>query len=773
MESEEGESVIPFQLQFDKPIPFQIKIAEWNPEKDLLAMVTEDSKILLHRFNWQRLWTISPGRPVTSLCWRPDGKAIAVGLEDGTIALHDVENGKLLRSLKPHAVAVVCLNWEEDGQSNTDEIGNVSAYEDRTSRFFPPAPRAPKMPGLVAGDSSFMDDGEDSLAELSNTSFRKFNILCSGDRDGSICFNIFGIFQIGKINIHELSVPVPHLDERASRKLFNATICKVALSKDLCRLVVMCTGVLRDTEPREENLSVQDLHGLHCLAMDTSIFWKRKYELHQVAQQASNIEDLTEVIRESLSVMSKQWADAMKTFHDKFYSLSTLIVDNGLESSPQDEFLSLLGGARISPALNQFLVNSLGEVGVKRVLKSVCGTGKELQLVVLDHLQPAAEIIGFRMGELRGLSRWRARYQGIGLDEKLLNEATENAGLLLVQVQRFMMVLSSIVNQFSNFFNWLLKSIKYLMQEPNDQLMSYNSELLVVFLEFLYDQDPVKDLLELSEADDDIEIDPKTIERVKKLIQFGGFSDCDFLRRTLAKEFQHMESSFKMALQMPFTTISRKISCMKLLPLCPLQLSTTQMRSTIPMSLSFYKNEISADRSCQSGYTDYISFQVPGEAFTDIPNSIGIAKGFKQNSNIEKNGYTSMEAVLLSVPNGYHCVDLSLYKDKELVLLLNKSSENPEGSGEACMMVVQTVDLPFISISSSSSLNQWELENLKGSIVHLEMENEKVRKIPHSTIAPLAVSASRGVACIFAERRRALVYILEEDEDEEDVSEDK
>jgi hypothetical protein len=39
----------------------QVKIAEWNPEKDLLAMVSDDSKILLHRFNWQRLWTITPG----------------------------------------------------------------------------------------------------------------------------------------------------------------------------------------------------------------------------------------------------------------------------------------------------------------------------------------------------------------------------------------------------------------------------------------------------------------------------------------------------------------------------------------------------------------------------------------------------------------------------------------------------------------------------------------------------------------------------------------
>ena len=48
-----------------------------------------------------------------------------------------------------------------------------------------------------------------------------------------------------------------------------------------------------------------------------------------MAQQASNIEDLTEVIRASLSVMCKQWSDAMHTFHEKFDSLSTLIIDHG------------------------------------------------------------------------------------------------------------------------------------------------------------------------------------------------------------------------------------------------------------------------------------------------------------------------------------------------------------------------------------------------------------------------------------------------------------
>ncbi|KAF8029716.1 hypothetical protein BT93_E2215 [Corymbia citriodora subsp. variegata] len=111
---------------------------------------------------------------------------------------------------------------------------------------------------------------------------------------------------------------------------------------------------------------------------------------------------------------------------------------------------------------------------MKRVSKVVCGAGKELQLVVLNHLQPAVEIIGFRMGELRGLSRWRSRYLGIGLDETLVDNAVEKAGMLLVQVERFIRVLSSVVQQFANFFSWLLKCIKQLMSEPSDQLLTYN-----------------------------------------------------------------------------------------------------------------------------------------------------------------------------------------------------------------------------------------------------------------------------------------------------------
>ncbi|KAA3478868.1 anaphase-promoting complex subunit 4 isoform X1 [Gossypium australe] len=510
-----------------------------------------------------------------------------------------------------------------------------------------------------------------------------------------------------------------------------------------------------------------------CFIFSLSLPHGRKNELHQVAQQASNIEDLIEVIRASLSVMSKQWSDAMHTFREKFDSLSSLIIDHGLDSSPQEEFLSLLGGARTSPPVHQFLVNSLGESGVKRVSKVVCGAGKELQHVVLDHLQPAAEIIGFRMGELRGLSRWRTRFQGIGLDETLINNATEKSGILLVQVERFMRVLSSVVQQFSNFFNWLLKCIKLLNQEPSDQLLPYNSELVVIFLKFLYDQDPVKSFLELSEVD--IEPDMETLQRVKELVHFGGFSDCDFLRRTLAEEFKQMESSFKEAFLMPFTTISRKMLCKDVLPLFALPSSSASVSVSVPISVTYYKDASTSVLSYQTqehGFMDYISFQIPGDSSSNIANCIGISRRFMHglsNSSIEESA--SLEAVLLSVPDGYHCVDLSLYKEGQIVLLLNETASASECSGESCMMIVQADDLPFVSIPRSGCINTWNLDQLKDSVMHLRLENEKVRNIPHSVVAPLAVSASRGVACVFAARKRALVYILDEDEDDVSDSE--
>lgn len=52
---------------------------------------------------------------------------------------------------------------------------------------------------------------------------------------------------------------------------------QVALSKDLCRLIVMCSGDLVEVvdDLGEIHMAGHNEHGLHCLALNTAIFWNR------------------------------------------------------------------------------------------------------------------------------------------------------------------------------------------------------------------------------------------------------------------------------------------------------------------------------------------------------------------------------------------------------------------------------------------------------------------------------------------------------------------
>ncbi|CAL5419887.1 unnamed protein product [Camellia sinensis] len=99
------------------------------------------------------------------------------------------------------------------------------------------------------------------------------------------------IFQILaswiKVKIHFGSYQILHINDLISYAVgtkmgadlvylayFPLESCK-ALAKDLYHLVVICSGELSE-EPSNSPISGHDLLGLHCLVLDTSIFWKRR-----------------------------------------------------------------------------------------------------------------------------------------------------------------------------------------------------------------------------------------------------------------------------------------------------------------------------------------------------------------------------------------------------------------------------------------------------------------------------------------------------------------
>ncbi|XP_056171925.1 anaphase-promoting complex subunit 4-like [Syzygium oleosum] len=130
--------------------------------------------------------------------------------------------------------------------------------------------------------------------------------------------------------------------------------------------------------------------------------------------------------------------------------------------------------------------------------------------------------------------------------------------------------------------------------------------------------------------------------------------------------------------------------------------------------------------------SDYISFQIPDESFLDVTDCIAVVRGLTNDSSNVKQG-RPME-------------------------------------GSCCASLLVTVVWIWL-YTRTTCANNWELYQLKDPILHLEMENEKLRSIPHTAVPSLSVSASRGVAYVLAARKRALVYVLDEDEDEISYSE--
>lgn len=65
----------------NKGLAHDVLLASWCPTMDLLAIVASNNTLSVHRLNWQRLWSLPLPCTVTAVCWKGDGKMLAVGHE--------------------------------------------------------------------------------------------------------------------------------------------------------------------------------------------------------------------------------------------------------------------------------------------------------------------------------------------------------------------------------------------------------------------------------------------------------------------------------------------------------------------------------------------------------------------------------------------------------------------------------------------------------------------------------------------------------------------
>ncbi len=152
-----------FEVLATKSLPAEVGAMEWCPTMDLLALVSVDSQLFVHRGTqgWQRLFKESDfDHPITCVAWRPDGQVLAVGHSDGSTTLLGVEQGEPLGSSREqHSSALTMLRWVPANEPA--EEASASPYACSLSGLFAPLPMLPREGG--SAQQYLMEEGSPQL----------------------------------------------------------------------------------------------------------------------------------------------------------------------------------------------------------------------------------------------------------------------------------------------------------------------------------------------------------------------------------------------------------------------------------------------------------------------------------------------------------------------------------------------------------------------------------------------------------------------------------
>ena len=431
-----------FSQLLDRGLALPPARAHWCPTMDLLAILTSDGQLQLYRLNWQRLWSITPESPITCLCWRPDGKQIAVGQRDGSILLLNTEDGETHEQRKIFEHPVEAITWTFSS-SKTSPGQPIVSYTDRTRKFFE-APLPPAAPHTAPTSAGFENYAE-RLGKREEAAWHpKLDVMdviaCGSNGEIALCGE--GLFLIAKHpiidskTIHQMSIP-PSLSEIAIRWA---------------------------TEEGEEVLSLVDISFLAGPAQ------------HTIRMLCSYAADIIGSIRTCRTVswqMWKEWQSVQTAMDGIKSTLNELLKNHGVESDAQSDLLLLVTMGEYTPPMEQFLMNKLGEAGLKKVGRGVDAALCAMHALLVDRLQPEMEMLAFRLGELRGMAANPMNRKLLTLHAAEVTEAEKSALALISSLEVLRERLTQGVSQYRTFFSWLTTALRRFPEDTVDTMMGY------------------------------------------------------------------------------------------------------------------------------------------------------------------------------------------------------------------------------------------------------------------------------------------------------------
>ncbi|KXJ17098.1 Anaphase-promoting complex subunit 4 [Exaiptasia diaphana] len=443
----------------DKPCSAEINLMKWSPKMDLIALITAEGEVLLHRLSWKRVWNISTSEgKAVQMAWRPDGKLLSVGYKDGAMKLFDVENGECVHTCNIGEIPT-CMDWvEHEKDSNLrKDIEKQPFNVDKAELLLPPLPSLPKSgETLFSKDSSEeVDKDPKKLASLPE----ELNILTIGDSKGQIHVYLYGIFLCSVV------------------KTENTDISSVVFSSDL----KVMSAVVRQLHTNGDQQTIL------LEVYSSPLLNSRQYELSVIAKKIGTVATLMEYFQKTITLMSEAWEDILLEMDTKLTTFASEMLAAG--SSVSQEFLTLLTKGTSSPELQSFLLHELTEKGLKKLGHNIENSYSSIQGLALKHLDSVIQALLFHLTELLGMAKWYDHYGILGLSEESVQGITRMLGSVMLKTRELVDVIESSLKSFKAFFQWLYSVILRLSDEPIPSYIKQSSqEDVVLVAHFLQNQ---------------------------------------------------------------------------------------------------------------------------------------------------------------------------------------------------------------------------------------------------------------------------------------------
>ena len=405
-----------FRQVCDKPCANGIIQTQWSPYHDLIAVITGNGDIRLHRMHWQKVWTISPKEsPAVCCSWKCDGKLLAVGHGNGDVSIIEIEKAACVHSLK-HSSKVTSLSWEQASSSSVnDETPIEKLHED----FLPQIRKEELLCDLMRGDTMSSEFGHQCY-------------LTVGTSDGSVHVYLDGVLQVLEIPLSKYPVQFREHSITSTHLCTDSGILTV-LSKSQTELV--------------------DGHSCYVHRFQVKHLCELSKELYLLSQAYTKLYFLVQRCQKVLKQMSDSSEDISLKINSKLEKLEKLV--DATESSVSAEFTIAYATGETSAELDTFLTQNLTSKGLKQIEQSVQLAYSSMHSDITEEIELLVQHVMVYFLQIYGMSKWTERYRHLGLSEHLVLECFRKLGVFAMRVLKLLEVICSDMEEFSIFFSWL------------------------------------------------------------------------------------------------------------------------------------------------------------------------------------------------------------------------------------------------------------------------------------------------------------------------------